>query len=181
MTCGIRTAYADLYKRLGLSWEDSFAEGGERHGTYRRRDIRRADVAYVLDAALGPPRGRLLLDEAHGRGVLFGGQGGVGVGLRSAGASRTRAAAQLSTQYGMYGRIRSQRALLFALALGARCERGPDMRAGVQVMAVSSKVAGLGAGRSIQPSEIGAVTEDDGCEATDKAGDAGSRLMFRST
>lgn len=33
--------------------------------TYRRSDVARADVAYVLDATLTSPRRRLLADDAH--------------------------------------------------------------------------------------------------------------------
>ena len=34
--------------------------------SYRGGDVGRAHVADILDAALGAPRARLLLDDAHG-------------------------------------------------------------------------------------------------------------------
>lgn len=61
----IGTAYADLScmsARCGLGVKVK----GKGRAAYRGGDVGRAHVADILDAALGAPRARLLLDDAHG-------------------------------------------------------------------------------------------------------------------
>ena len=61
----IGAAYADLSRmsaRCGLRVKVK----GEGRAAYRGGDVGRAHVADIFDAALGAPRARLLLDDAHG-------------------------------------------------------------------------------------------------------------------
>lgn len=77
-------AYANLLAVLVCSWRWK-----ARCGTCRGGDVRRADIADILGAALSAARARLLLDDSHGA-PLFGldrvkerGHAGRGIGGRA--------------------------------------------------------------------------------------------------